>query len=79
MTGDREADRREAQAIAIALAGWVTAQLEAGADPSLLATALLGIGADLLGKSQGALTTRDALTQLAHDIATIPEGSNDLH
>jgi hypothetical protein len=79
MTGDKDQDRQEAQAMAAALAGWVTTQIEGGADPGLLASALLGIGADLLAKAQGSLTTRDALSQLARDIAVTPEGSNDVH
>jgi len=73
MIGDKKRDQQEAGALAVALAGWVTAQIEAGADPALLATALLGIGADLLGQAQGALTARDALRMLAADIAVIPE------
>jgi hypothetical protein len=79
MTGDHDADRHEAQAMAVALAGWVHTQIDGGADASLLATALLGLGVDLLAKSQGALTTRDALCQLAKDIIIVPENPNGVH
>jgi hypothetical protein len=79
MTGDKEQDRQNAQEMATALVAWVDTQIDVGADPALLATALLGIGTDLLAKSQGALTTRDALTLLARDIAILPEGSTDVH
>ena len=73
MTGDLERDRAEAQPISIALAHWIESQINAGAEPALLAAALLGLGADVMAKVQGALTTRDALRMLAADIVTVPE------
>jgi hypothetical protein len=69
------ADTAIARNLTMRIAAFLMAEIEAGADASLLAMAALGTGCDLLARTQGAGTTIQALHRLADDILVLDAGA----
>lgn len=65
-------DRDEAQDIGAALAGWLTSQMEGGADPALLGVAGVGMTLDLLARSIGRQRTVEIVSEFLKELR--PEG-----
>jgi hypothetical protein len=72
MTGDKDADKSVARALAERLAVYLDREMAAGTDAALLAAACIGLGADLLRRSQSAKTAAEALSLCAEDISATP-------
>jgi hypothetical protein len=64
-----DAMRAEANAVGSALARWVEVQISSGVSGKIMASALIGIGADMIRQSEGDAACAKILLALARDFA----------
>jgi hypothetical protein len=74
MNSNIERDKMSAQGLAIEIAGYCDGRIAAGADPGLLAIAMIGCGVDLLRRVASPETAAEALARTAEDIAGMDMG-----
>ena len=74
MNRNIERDKMTAQGLAVDIAADCNGRIAAGADPALLAMAMIGCGADLLRRVASPETAADALARTAEGIVGMDMG-----